>query len=846
MKDEKKSKNQLVTEIENLRQKVSELEGEQAGLKDLDAAFQTIVEQSLQGMMIIQDGRVVFANQRAAELSGFTLDEFLARSPEEIMAAIHPDDRERASREMQNSLTGKPVLPKQEYRIFRKDGSDLWIELLAAPIQYRGKRAVQIAYLDITERKQAEEELRASEARLRTVIEDQTEMINRYKPDFTLTFVNEAYCPIYDKKREELIGQSVLDLAPEENRKSLKKHITSLSRNNPVGTREEKMVLSDGETRWHQWTNRAIFDKQGKIIEYQGVGRDITERKQATEALQKERDLTQKYLDVAGVMIVALNPDGEVTLINKRGCEVLGYREEEIIGKNWIANFLPKEVKARVRQIFTQLIAGELEPIEYNENPLLCVNGEEKIIAWHNSLVRDEEGNITHTLSSGEDITLQVTTEEALRTSEARYRAVIEDQTEMISRFDLDFKHTFVNDAYCRIFGKSRDEIIGKDKFAFIREEDREIVREIITSINQNNPIVTCENRAKTPDGAIRWSQWTNRAIFDKQGKIIEYQGVGRDITDRKQAEIALKASEQKYRNLFDSNRDGIIIVSIDGETVEANQALRDMLGYSEEELSLLTYKQITPDKWAEYEADIVANQVLKRGYSDEFEKEYIKKDGTIFPISIRVVLLRDEQGNPWRMWGSVRDITERKQAEKELKRANEELNRYIERLERRNLEMSLLSEMGDLLQSCREVKEAYMVFGDYAEKLFPDQSGAIYVVTTSQSLLEPVVSWGEPPPSEEAFDSNACWAVRRGQLHLVQSPGFRLHCKHVKEVAEGGKFHPYLCIPMSAQGKLLGILHVRVGTRQVIEEWEQLAITVAERVALAITNIKLRAELQR
>jgi PAS domain S-box-containing protein len=136
--------------------------------------------------------------------------------------------------------------------------------------------------------------------------------------------------------------------------------------------------------------------------------------------------------------------------------------------------------------------------------------------------------------------------------------------------------------------------------------------------------------------------------------------------------EEALRKSEEKYRTLYESSVDGIISTDMKGQILDANQAYLDMLGYSKDELRRLTHQQLTPLKWHECEADIVKNQILARGYSDEYEKEYIRKDGTAFPISIRVWLVKNEQGPPVEMWGIVRDITAHKRAEEELRRSEE------------------------------------------------------------------------------------------------------------------------------------------------------------------------------
>lgn len=162
-------------------------------------------------------------------------------------------------------------------------------------------------------------------------------------------------------------------------------------------------------------TTSPLRDKAGNIIAGIEVVRDITIRKRTEELIKGERDKAQMYLDVAGVMLLALDTEGKVGLINKRGCEILGHREEDIIGKNWFKHFLPFKVQEEVSNVFKKLMSGQAELAKYHENPILTRHGEEKIIAWYNALLKDEKGNITGTLSSGEDVTLRKKIEQELK-----------------------------------------------------------------------------------------------------------------------------------------------------------------------------------------------------------------------------------------------------------------------------------------------------------------------------------------------------------------------------------------------------------------------------------------------
>jgi PAS domain S-box-containing protein len=153
-----------------------------------------------------------------------------------------------------------------------------------------------------------------------------------------------------------------------------------------------------------------------------------------------------------------------------------------------------------------------------------------------------------------------------------------------------------------------------------------------------------------------------------------------RDISVRKEAEIQQRESEMRYRRLYESLTDAVVAIDMGGHILETNPAFDTMLGYTGEELRQLTYQELTPAKWHDFEAKIVAEQTLATGHSEVFEKEMRKRDGTVFPVELRKYLLRDETNQPTGMWAIVREITARKRAEAELRESEKRL-KYAERL---------------------------------------------------------------------------------------------------------------------------------------------------------------------
>jgi len=172
--------------------------------------------------------------------------------------------------------------------------------------------------------------------------------------------------------------------------------------------------------------------------------------------------------------------------------------------------------------------------------PVIHKDSSERIIKLNTSPIRDTQNNISGGMVLAEDVTERIRAERALAISEAQYRAIVEDQTELIYRSLADNTLTFVNAAYCRYFGMSREDILEKDIRPEVYRDDRDMVNNSLRTLSEDNPVCSLEYRIVMPDGNLRWHQWTHRAIYNKTGEIVGYQSVGRDINENKQAEEKL------------------------------------------------------------------------------------------------------------------------------------------------------------------------------------------------------------------------------------------------------------------------------------------------------------------
>ncbi len=262
----------------------------------------------------------------------------------------------------------------------------------------------------------------------------------------------------------------------------------------------------------------------------------------------------------------------------------------------------------------------------------------------------------------------------AEKQSEERYRAIVENQTEMICCFQADGTITFVNAAYCRYFNKNQEELIGHKFFTLITDADREKVFERISNLNPKKSIVTHEHRVLAPSGEVCWHKWTNRAIFDDQNKLKEYQAVGWDITERKQIEKDLQESEEKYRLLTENAKDMIYRMSLlDGVYEYVSPASINLFGYTAEEFyeSPMLIQKIIHPAWTDYFEEQWEN-LVSGNMPPYYEYQIIHKSGEERWMHQRNVLILNDNGQPEAIEGIVTDITERKQVERALQESEE------------------------------------------------------------------------------------------------------------------------------------------------------------------------------
>lgn len=339
-----------------------------------------------------------------------------------------------------------------------------------------------------------------------------------------------------------------------------------------------------------------------------------------------------------------------------------------------------------------------------------------------NSLVRKLKGTIYRLTESEHD----------LRKSEERYRTVVESQTELIARFLPDGTHVFVNDAYCRYFGMECTAIIGKKFRPQIPPEDKEKLKHYFGSLTPEYPTGIIEHRIITPDNKVRWQQWNDRAIFGPRGEIVEYQSVGRDITEKKVIEESLIESERKFRDLANLLPQVVFEIDLLGRITYVNQPAYRSFGYTPEDLEqgLSFWEVILPE-----ERDLAKlnfRNAIEGRLSQGTEYTTVTKDGTHLKTMVySSPIIKENQVTGIR--GILVDITALKRVEEDIRKLNEELEQRVRERTRdleianRELEAFSYSVSHDLRAPLRAIDGfSSIVLNEYLNRL--DPSGKEYL----------------------------------------------------------------------------------------------------------------------
>ncbi|MDD3581903.1 MAG: PAS domain S-box protein [Desulfobacca sp.] len=681
---------QLIGAIE-IALDISQLKRTESALQEKALRYSTLMNACRDGIAIIhEDHHVLEANQRFAEMLGYSLEE---------VTNLHSWDWEAVMTKAE-ILAKFPDIPKTsmifETRHRRQDGTIFDVEVSLSGAMVGDTPMVFNISRDITERRQTEKALRESEQRYRLLVNNIPAVVFKGYPDWSVDF--------FDDKIEALTGYPKAafdnrrlkwsDLMLEADQPEAKRIFIQALKTNRFYIREYRIQHKEGRIIWIQARSQIICDPDGKIDYISGVFFDITERKIIEQALQASEAKYRQLVENANSIILRMDPTGRVTFFNEFAQSFFGYSEEEILGRNVVGTIVPEIDTTGHDQI--QMIADIAQyPQHYlnNENENMRKNGERVWVAWTNKAILDDQGRLTETLCIGNDMSEYKRAMEALRESEERYRLLFSHSPLGIMHFNQQGIIVACNDKFVEIMGSSKPAIIGFNMLESIRDEAMHAA--VMTALRgelgqYEGDYLSVTGNKLTPLRALFSRVNTEAGEFLGGLCIIE------DITERRRAEAVLRESEAKFRNLIDY----IPGVSIQGYGTDGvvrfwNKASEDVYGYTAEEAIGKNLEDliIPPELKPQFaQALEIGARATKSGeLMPAGELSLLHKNGFRVPVySIHTIVCLEDR--PPLMYCIDVDLSERRNFEEALKR---EKHKFQTLAEQSPLGISLIDKQG-------------------------------------------------------------------------------------------------------------------------------------------------------
>ncbi|MEJ7816766.1 MAG: PAS domain S-box protein, partial [Rubrobacter sp.] len=642
--------------------------------------MRSVVENSSEIVSIVDpDGALRYANPAWERVLGYAPEETVGMN---VLDLVHPDDLPHVLEETEKALLEEGVARnKAEYRFRHKDGSWRWMEsagtyLLDDP----AVGGVVVSSRDITRRKEAEEEVYALRREYEELVGSVEAIIWKGEArTLRFTFVSDQAeailgYPAQRWTREPSFWQEHIHPEDREWAVSFCRKAVAEKRDHDF---EYRMISADGGVVWLRDMVRVGFD-DGVPSQLFGVMVDITGRKRAEQTIERLARRNDLILDSAGEGIIGLDRVGRTTLVNSAAARLTGFTPEELFGKplhGAIHHHKPDGTSYPEAEcpIYAALTDGEIHrvdrevfwrkdgtgfPVEYTSTPM-----------W-------EGGEVTGAVVTFTDISERKKAEEALRRSEEHFRSIVRNASDIVTLYAADGTVRYASPALERVLGYDPRERVGALSFELIHPEDIVRARETFADIlRRPNQPVSLEVRARHRDGSWRHIQavGTNLLEDPSVGAIVLN---GRDVTERKEAEEALREAEERYRTLVEQIPAVSYIDRADGSDMPlyTSPQIEGMLGYTPKEwlAGRLWPRRLHPE---DRERILAADERFE-AEGERFDEEYrlLARDGSVVWVREQAVLVKGDAGQPLYWHGVLFDMTERKEAEEAVRRSEARL----------------------------------------------------------------------------------------------------------------------------------------------------------------------------
>lgn len=641
-------------------------------LETSEAKFTTIFRTSPDPMAIarLKDGRLLEVNDSLLEFFGYARTEVIGRTALDLNFW----NDQKQYQQYRELLEQQRFVRNLEVQ-FRTRAGIVKTVLLSVEIQnLEGQDCLVVVHRDISDRKRTEEKLRKTEQWL--LQHDRLSPSNIYtlveEPDGHIWFeyISSAVETIHEIPVEQVMQDATLLLNaqhPDDGAGYQDAVLKSKQSLSPF-SHQWRIITPSGLVKWLQGNSQPEWRENGSIA-WHGVVVDITDRKEAELTLQQSETRYRAIVEDQTELVTRSLPDTTLVFVNDAYCRFFGIQQEEVIGKSFCPLVYPEDEDSVIQTLASLSLH---HPASTMENRVV-VNGTIHWMQWVNRVLFDEQGNATEIQSVGRDITDLKRTEEALRRSDDLFRQLAETVREGFFIFETETsQYSYLNPACIRISGIPVDPSQEEQDFSRgmahwfnnIHPDDRPSIEKKLQREREGENF-DAEYRFIRPNGELCWLRSKAFPIQDDTGKVVRVVGTVEDITERKQAEEALRASEERFRRAFDDAPIGISLVSVTGQFLEANAFYCNLLGYSEAELLQIPFWEITHS--ADLEEDMKGFQQMRAGEipSFEMEKRYITRQGDIIPTLMRAAPIRNAEGQILYFVGHIQDIRDRLKVER-------------------------------------------------------------------------------------------------------------------------------------------------------------------------------------
>lgn len=544
-----------------------------------------------------------------------------------------------------------------------------------------------------------------------------------------LKYVNKALADLLGYSVSELLNQPFKNFIHSADRgKVMRLFLRIIILRRKPGHLEFRAVRKDGNVL-NLWSKPSRFTVNGRTVGFQAIIVDITELKKMERKLKETNRKLEMLLETAMEGITIADANDNLSFVNKAFAEMLGYKQEELIGTN-LRKLVDEEGFEKIRK---ETEARKKGSINRYEIKLYCKNGEPRFVQVSASPFWDEDGNFAGALAIVMDVTERKLMEERLRESEEKFRGMAERSFDAIALVDLEGKITYASPSVGKVLGYPQSEVIGKSFLEYFPSDSLSTASHLFADLMQGKSLEGLQLGLPRIDGTTAIVE-INVAPVIMNGKITGVQAVFRDITERKKMEEKLRESEERLSSLIEYAPDAIYINDLNGKILEGNKQAEILTGYKKEELigKSILEAGLLPEQYVSKAIEAIQKNLCgQRTGPDEFE--LIRKDGSRVFVEISTIPVKI--GQRIEILGIARDITERKQMQKKLEEYSQQLETLVEQRTRQLKEAHEKLIKSERLAAIGEV--AAMVGHDLRNPLTGIKGATYYLKTKLSSQMD-------------------------------------------------------------------------------------------------------------